>query len=517
MKQFAVIDAETDPFLYGRVPAPFIWGYYNGTEYRKFTETTELVEFLRTRREVIYAHNGGKFDFHFLLEFADIGHPIKLINGRIAEFRMGKSTLRDSYLILPTPLSASKKDSFDYTKLEADVREQHMEEIEEYLRHDCEYLHDYISQFFDKYPMKLTLAACAVAMFEKIQGEKMCHLSAQEDTEFRKFYFGGRVQAIETGVIEGDFKLYDINSAYPDAMMFDHPWGRDCIEHPSWEGPLKDRVFYSANVDIKRSCLMVRDGRRLTMPVGPGITVHAVGVELRAAIELGHAVLNRIDYAWEFVDTINFKEYVRHFFELKKKAKEEGNRNEEIYSKLFLNSLYGKLATDISRFYSYQTAHYEDIPEGYIPISAGLGERMELIIVQSEENAGGRYFDVATAASITARVRAKLMRALAAADNALYCDTDSILARNLPEEYLGHELGMWDIEAHADKVAIAGKKLYALWHRGKAIKVSSKGAKLSASQVEKVALGGEVTWSNYAPTLRIGGPPVFIKRTIRRT
>ena len=47
MKPFAVIDSETDPFRFGRVPAPFIWGYYNGEEYHRFFSTEALVDFIR--------------------------------------------------------------------------------------------------------------------------------------------------------------------------------------------------------------------------------------------------------------------------------------------------------------------------------------------------------------------------------------------------------------------------------------------------------------------------------------
>jgi len=519
MKPFAVIDSETDPFRFGRVPVPFIWGYYNGREYYRFFTTEELVSFIGKRNEIIYAHNGGRFDFHFLIEHVSVGKRVKIINGRIAEFKIGRATLRDSYLILPTALSASQKDDFDYTKLEENVREQHMGEIEEYLRHDCEYLFQYVHEFFQTYPQKLTLAACAVDMFKQIQGVDMCHLSNAEDKEFRKFYFGGRVQALQTGVVEGELKLYDINSAYPDAMTHYHPWGRDVIEYPAWnnDDPIEDTIFYRANVDITAPSLMVREKNRLTMPTGKGITVHAVGVELRAAIELGHAKLNRVEYAWEFLENINFKGYVDHFFKLKKEAKEAGDRNAEIYAKLFLNSLYGKLATDITRFYNYKTAHYEAIPEGYIPVSDGIGDRLEIVIVQSEENASGRYYNVATAASITARVRAKLMRALAASEGAIYCDTDSIIAAHLPLKYLGKELGQWDVEAVADKAAIAGKKLYALWNGDKVVKSSSKGARLTASQIERVAMGETVTWRNEAPTFSIGAPPSFVERTIKRT
>src|SRR5574343_877900 len=59
VERIAVIDCETDPFAKGRtVIRPFIWGYYNGAEYREFRETHTLVEFLCERDEIVYAHNG---------------------------------------------------------------------------------------------------------------------------------------------------------------------------------------------------------------------------------------------------------------------------------------------------------------------------------------------------------------------------------------------------------------------------------------------------------------------------
>jgi hypothetical protein len=70
--KLAVIDAETDPFRYGRKPEAFAWGFYDGETYVDFwgaDSTLKLMNYIAALREphVIYAHNGGKFDFFYLL------------------------------------------------------------------------------------------------------------------------------------------------------------------------------------------------------------------------------------------------------------------------------------------------------------------------------------------------------------------------------------------------------------------------------------------------------------------
>ena len=524
-KKIAVIDAETDPFLFGRIPKPFIWGYYNGGDYKQFRHTKDLLGFIAERDEIIYAHNGGRFDFHFIINHLGPDVDLKIINGRIAEFKFGRCTLRDSYLLLPTALRAYQKDDFDYTKLEADVREQHMSEIEKYLRHDCEYLYNYIADFFDKYPRTLTIAAAAVKMFETIQDVKMNHVFQSHDHEFRPYYFGGRVQAFETGIITrhrragwqgSNFKLYDINSAYPDAMTKKHPWGRDYYVGRGSGGYFDELRFYHVNVDISTPCLLKRDRfNALSLPVGEAIDLFVPGHELIAAVELGYVCVNKIHSFLGCSETITFADYVAHFFALKKQAKKDGNKTDEIFAKLFLNSLYGKLATNPADYQRYKTARWDAVPTDYMPVTDHFGDH-DIVICARDDNTG-RYFNVATAASITSAVRAKLMYALHEAKRPLYCDTDSILCESLPDDFVGTELGQWDIEAECDTAAIAGKKLYALKQDGEWIKMSSKGARLSGDEIARVAAGETVTWRNDAPTFHIGNKVDFIEREIRLT
>ena len=81
--KYAVIDAETDPFdgITTNI-RPFVWGFYDGEQYLEFDGpycTENLVDYIKDFEGVIFAHNGGKFDFHFLAEYFEKETPITVI------------------------------------------------------------------------------------------------------------------------------------------------------------------------------------------------------------------------------------------------------------------------------------------------------------------------------------------------------------------------------------------------------------------------------------------------------
>ena len=154
-KPFYTADCETDPFKFGRVPSPFIWGLYrrerNGEVfYREFQSGRHFADYIKKQGIIVYFHNGGKFDIHFLADYLNKHEKILMINSRLVRGRIGQAEVRDSYALMPFPLSSYKKDDIDYTKLEANVRHLHMPEIRAYLKADCEYLFDLIEAFFDE-------------------------------------------------------------------------------------------------------------------------------------------------------------------------------------------------------------------------------------------------------------------------------------------------------------------------------------------------------------------------------
>lgn len=131
-----------------------------------------------------------------------------------------------------------------------------------------------------------------------------------------------------------------------------------------------------------------------------------------------------------------------------------------------------------------------------------------------------RYYNVATAASITGFVRAYLWRAICASSGVIYCDTDCIVASDVRGvKFDGAELGAWDIEARSSYGGFAGKKLYAIQKSDGEFKTASKGVKLTHKEILAVAKGQEVTYKNDAPTFRRKGkkPVTFVERTVKMT
>ena len=135
--RIAVADCETDPFNGTTDIKPFIWGFFDGESFKTFDDTDSFVDFIRGFSGVCFAHNGGKFDWHFILDKLDKRRKVHITNGRIARARIGKCAIRDSWSILPIPLGAYQKDSIEYWKFTAEHRGKYIDEITEYLRGDC--------------------------------------------------------------------------------------------------------------------------------------------------------------------------------------------------------------------------------------------------------------------------------------------------------------------------------------------------------------------------------------------
>ena len=232
-RAFATLDCETDPFDGKTKIEPFIWGIYHEYGYDCFNTTEELISFIKDKEWIIYAHNGGRFDYIFLLQYLNTDENIMLINGRIAKAKIGVAEIRDSYCILPVPLAALNKDEFDYTKMTKANRHKYMKEIKKYLYNDCFYLYQAIDDFIQNYGNGVTIAGTAMKLWNNMKGGKPEKTSKTFFEQFKPYYHGGRVECFESGIIKDHIKLYDINSAYPFAMVHDHAIGNVVINSKS--------------------------------------------------------------------------------------------------------------------------------------------------------------------------------------------------------------------------------------------------------------------------------------------
>lgn len=571
-RKLAVIDAETDPFLIGRTPKAFAWGFYDGEIYKQFwgeDATQQLVDYLVSRRDplTIYAHNGGKFDFFYLMPFGIIQNPALIINGRIVKAQcLDIHEVRDSYAILPVPLkkisdsAVGSKKEIEYEKMEADVRESHKEEILDYLKQDCVVLWNAVHKFNERYTNKLTVGAMAISELEKFH--PVSRQNQSHDMRFRPYYYGGRVQCFEKGEIiprpGKKHKIFDVNSMYPGVMKnFYHPTGGSYVWLKTDDiagrfdyrtGALKgfgNAPYFIRFLGHSNGALPRRnfENGKLEFNNESG-EFFACSHEVRAGCELGLIKIDKIIDIQLPMNYIQFGDFVDYYIAEKISSQKRGDEFATLLAKLTLNSAYGKFGSNANEFkewYIYDSqgtweeheafeewrAQHPVIKGGKDGKAVSMGAELvhmegRFEIWQAPAPSDRGFFDVAVAASITSAARSVLLRAIHGSTRPLYCDTDSLICEEIGGVIVDeHALGAWKFEGSTDKIYIAGKKMYScmLDQVGKdgkpKNKLASKGAKLTHDDMIRLCNGETVRWESFAPNFKMNGDVKFVARNIR--
>lgn len=553
-KPIITIDCETDPFMYGRSPMPFLWGLYDGERYHRFDDAPSMIAYLAEIDCIVYAHNGGKFDYQFILDLLEPFTEITIINGRIARFKIGNAEFRDSWNILPVRLATFGKDEIDFHKLERAVRHKHMAEIERYNAKDCRSLWEAVTAFTKNYGTALTLAGAAMTFWNKKLKNDKPQSSASFYNQVSPWYHGGRVECFFKGVINAPFHVVDINSAYPYAMMHKHPISVHAEPVTPKEGAaVIPQSMYTVE-GVSRGALPYHDDRgALIFPNdNEAREFQCTGWELQAAMDTGrlgpHVIRKRLD----FLKEIDFVDYVQHFYRLKASVPKEDPQY--TFAKLMMNSLYGKFGANPDRYRSYGIVPLDSVtaaeadpalqlgrnygPWTWAGTLGGHGLMVGKDPVTGEANAvDSPYYCVATAASITGFVRAYLLRHMdkitrVKGGKVLYCDTDSVVYQHPSDDITKHpfklskELGDWGYEGRFIRGGIAGKKMYAFESQDGKYKKATKGVKLQAVDIMRIAEGEEITWQSEAPSFSVHakqkekGKPIetrFLHRKVRMT
>lgn len=568
--RFASCDFETDPFLYDRHPLPFFVGVYDGAsywecwgadlvpdkfnpnwsdhrilEYRRAVADATVRAFLDHikdwPRTIFYAHNGGKFDYHFMMDHFD--GAVKIINARIVKAKLGRHQFRDSYAILPVPLrDFGGKGEIDYKKMELLIRHLHRKEISTYLQQDCVTLWDTILEFCREFspncPPRLTMASTAMVELNKLH--KFEKMDASADLSIRPYFFGGRCQCFETGILKGSFEINDVRSMYPDAMR--------SIKHPvsnkfdTGTRITKNTYFLTIEAENNGAFAFRMPNGGLSFAQGVGTyntTIH----EFNAALETGTAKINKIVRTIDFAKTANFATFIDKFYGKRIVARGKGILYLVIFYKLIMNGAYGKFAQNCEDFMDYVLTRELMFEPGWEIAYEGpnyfIYERPARLRLFG-------YYNVATGASITGAARAKLLRGLSQAQRPIYSDTDSIICKSLPLDKSGNEIGTWELEATGNLMAIAGKKTYAMFNSAPeaiakvraqiqaqkktpdylvtiggvkyaCVKKASKGVNLTPAEIYRVAKGEIIEFPNPVPTFRLAADHRFVTRRIRRT
>lgn len=525
---FAALDCETDPFERGRIVAPFAWGLLTDSSYTSFWGVGREEEVANAIANlppdtIVYAHNGGKFDAYFLAPYFDPGE-LFIINSRIGSVRIGGRELRDSWLLIPAKLEESgMKGKADFSLHEASVRENHKTEILEYLRQDCVALYALVQAFYAEHGESLTLAGASVKAWQRLTHSPRPRIPLAVDTQLRRHYFGGRCQAFATGILPGPWRVYDMNSAYPWAMLSPHPSGIPIAlkSLPRDDKTAETLVKFegrSRGVLPRRS-----DSGSLEFPDESGVW-RTTGHELIAGLETGDIEISRILLVWQFPELLDFAPFVHHYWNERNRLRDSGDEIGQLVAKFTLNSLYGKLGQTVESRRKVAITRSDDatrwLKDGY-EIEGTLGP---WIVVGKPNPSPWALLNVGAAASITGKVRAQLWRAIRAATSPIYCDTDSVICRELPLPNRGSALGDWKLEATIPRqLAIAAKKLYAgltdgaeQRDRKPAWKMASKGVILPPETIVSVARGVPARWESDAPSFTVSRGVHFLHRTVKK-
>lgn len=402
------------------------------------------------KKLVLCAHN-VTFDFIVLDGFRALlarGWDLtKLISDghvNVWKFRKDKATIQivDSL----NWFAGSLKDigtQIGVPKMSIDFNECSDEELMRYCRNDVFVLVKLFTayhQFHKSNPVGNFAATLAGQAFNSFRHRFMhtpiyIHCNEEIDERERLAYFGGRTEAFFIGKLpQANYYYLDVNSLYPSVMRHNlYPTRYVVIDSRMDASKLRRAMaehFVIAQVVLNTSVPAypkVHDNR-LIFPIGEFITTLATP-ELSYALEHNH--IQSVSWAHLYEQADVFTEYVDYWYPKRREYKAEGNQVMAYFTKIFLNSLYGKFGqrggkweeigeTDVNRL-EYTTQYNQDGSKTYYRMMAGL--------VQSR-HVEGCSFDTLTAvaAAVTSYARMLLWNLITTAgrNNVYYVDTDSL-------------------------------------------------------------------------------------------
>lgn len=495
------------------------------------------------RRFTIYAHNGGKFDWMFLI--SELRGEVSFKGRGIMSARIGEHEIRDSMHIIPEALANFKKNKFDYSKNDRDKRHKHRAEILEYLVSDCAYLLEIVLHMVNAYGLKISIGQ--MATYELRKNYKIAHLAEGADTYIRKYFYGGRVECLQgAGHWRQPLKLYDVNSMYPRVMAeYAHPIGAS-FDLTSRIGP--NTIFIELTCR-NRGALIAKDENNATTAGVPFGRFKTTIWEYEVARKHGLISDIEIHHCIDFEKRSAFPLFVNPLYDKRLLTKErmkeyksgfeyDEAKKDDMLLKYILNNSWGKQAQNPRNYKAHfmcgpgekPPREWFPIVDGYVKESLAAYQCSQYAVFQ-KPNPSFRFNNVACGASITGAARSVLLDAIQAADNPIYCDTDSLICSNLEGvEIHPTKLGAWDLEKEIDEIIICGKKLYAYRAKGTApvvvqggldpaVTIRSKGVNgLVWSDFEKMIYDrGIIPTVNKAPTMTRNGLHRYMPRDVRAT
>jgi hypothetical protein len=368
-------------------------------------------------------------------------------------------------------------------KLSVDFERCAESELSVYCRRDVEILVRYVLRYIawvrenNLGRFSLTRASQAFAAYRHRFMPRRIYLTRDpEVVEMEtRAYFGGRTEARQLGVIEGGpFVTLDVNSMYPYVMAH-YPYPVRLRDYIAPSSP--DRVLSHLDHHLCIAEVTVRTDEpvypytlegRTCFPVGR-FRAYLCSGSLRYASEHGH--LEAVHRVALYEAAPLFEEYVRYFYALRLRAREEGDRLGEQYAKACLNSLYGKLGqyTDTGECWPTEAKPEYVRYEILDAVERVLLVRTRCMGMESETTGRepGPRSMFAIPAHVTDYARLELweMMRLVGPERVLYCDTDSLKLREVDLARLKRRLdperlGALKVERRSERLRIYGLKDY---------------------------------------------------------
>ena len=554
LRNIEILDTETDPFdattqdkifpflavLYSLNFDPIvIWDNDNEKFINKLLAAIESLP----DKYTIYAHNGGKFDYMFFIN--RLRGKVSFKGRGIMSAKIGEHELRDSFHILPEKLKNWKKDDFDYRRMARHCREKYRDEIIQYCINDCRYLLEFVRKFVDECGLKISIGQAAMARLK--QSYKVASLGENTDAFLRQWFFGGRVECLAGSghFVGGTWKLFDVNSMYPYVMAhYRHPISNEFFRRSG--KPNENTIFIKLRCENRGALIRRGENNETTAGATEGSFL-TTRWEYEVAKKHGLIKNVIIEDCIDFMETSDFSKFVNPIYDrrleikkLLKKCEEESpewleHKKDDYLLKYLMNNAYGKFAQNPRRF----KEHWLTSPGEKPPEEAGEGWgdlpafESNSHVIWERPNPNVHFNNVATAASITGAARSILLDAICYAEQPIYCDTDSIICRELSNVQIDPiKLGAWDLEKEFDEVIICGKKEYICKVKGKQdgqegrYKVRCKGAQFEQDEIldgrvwkkfQSMLDGKIIQVLNRAPTMTKQGDQYYMKRNIRAT
>lgn len=381
---FLVLDIESKAGLTQEVglTRPFLVGVYDGAEFKAYHDKQAACtiddywspggcvhEALRSvlvdsnRGRIIYAHNGGRFDFlHLLPWFQAEGYDFEVIalSSAVLCIRVRLKTdnkrdkawtFVDSVRLIPLSLEGACEAFGVPGKLDHDLSmHENDPRWDVYNKQDCVALYGVLRRFHEMVEdhlggeVGLTLPSCAMKLFRLRYLGRVLDRAPDAHVMARAAYFGGRTEVF---CASGKNLYYrDRNSSYPAAMLEPMPVGKaHWLKGKPPSDWFEKRVgFVECDVYVPETLdppvLPVRHNDRLVFPVGR-ITGTWDSSELAYAISLGCEVKRWGRSCWFRSEPI-LREFVLALQQYRDKDRPDWNRALDYVAKILRNAFYGK-------------------------------------------------------------------------------------------------------------------------------------------------------------------------------